>query len=283
MPNVQTHPIKRISAFRKIAIGTWQTAYDPSMYGTLSIRMEKTLAYIEKLRKETGTKVTITHLVTKAVAIALKATPEANAILRWNSIHLRDQVNISVLVLLENDGKVDLSAARLENVDQMSVVDIAKVLNSKVDKIRKNEDKELEQTRQSMGFIPFIFINAFMKFLSFITYTLNLNLKSLGVPKDAFGGAMVTSIGSIGLDVGYVPLVPYSRVPILVAPGEITDQPVVEDGKVIPGKILNLNATFDHRIVDGAHAASLAKSLRKFFEDPEKYCVEHAKDSEKTE
>ena len=34
--------------------------------------------------------------------------------------------------------------------------------------------------------------------------------------------------------------------------------------------MMNLNATFDHRVVDGAHAAVLAKTIRAAFEDPEK-------------
>ena len=33
---------------------------------------------------------------------------------------------------------------------------------------------------------------------------------------------MITNIGSIGLDQAYVPLVPYSRVPILIALGAVS-------------------------------------------------------------
>ena len=58
------------------------------------------------------------------------------------------------------------------------------------------------------------------------------------MPKDPFGGATITNIGSLGLDTGFVPLVPYTRVPIFVAPGKIDDVPVVENGKVVPGKLM---------------------------------------------
>jgi pyruvate/2-oxoglutarate dehydrogenase complex dihydrolipoamide acyltransferase (E2) component len=30
-------------------------------------------------------------------------------------------------------------------------------------------------------------------------------------------------------------------------------------------------ATFDHRVLDGAHAARMAKTLKKVFSDPETY------------
>ena len=33
MPNVELEPPKRTSAFRRIALGTWRTTYDPQVYG----------------------------------------------------------------------------------------------------------------------------------------------------------------------------------------------------------------------------------------------------------
>lgn len=268
MGNVLAKKMEKVSPFRKIAIGTWQTAYDPSIYGTMRIRMDKAMDYIEKFREKTGRKLTITHLVAKSVANALQACPDANAVLRFNKIYLRQTIDVSLLVIMEDDGKVDLSATKINDIDKKSLVEIVDQVAVHVAKIRARKDKELEKTRQSMKMIPAIFMNAFLKMLAFLTYSLNLNLKWLGIPKDAFGGAVVTSIGSIGLDIGYVPLVPYTRVPIWVAPGTVTDEAIVVDGKVVVGKMLNLNATFDHRVVDGGHAAVLAKSLRESLQNP---------------
>ena len=66
----------------------------------------------------------------------------------------------------------------------------------------------------------------------------------------------------------YVPLVPYSGVPILIAPGAIKEIPLVVDGKIEIGQVMNLSATFDHRFIDGVHAATLAVTLRKWLEAP---------------
>ena len=40
----------RLSAWRKIAIGTWRTCGDPSVYGLIDVNIEPGLAYIEKAR-----------------------------------------------------------------------------------------------------------------------------------------------------------------------------------------------------------------------------------------
>ncbi|HWB74347.1 MAG TPA: 2-oxo acid dehydrogenase subunit E2, partial [Nannocystaceae bacterium] len=107
-----------------------------------------------------------------------------------------------------------------------------------------------------------------MRLLSFLNYTLNLDLRWAGIPRDPFGGAMVTNIGSLGLEGAYVPLVPFSRVPIVIALGAVEDAPCVREGALAIEKIMRVFATFDHRIVDGAHAAKMVKIVRAWFERP---------------
>jgi hypothetical protein len=77
VPNIELVKKTDVSVFRKLAIGTWETTYDPSIYGTLRLRMDKAMRYIEDFREAKGKRITVTHLVTKAVAEALKRTPDA--------------------------------------------------------------------------------------------------------------------------------------------------------------------------------------------------------------
>ena len=51
---------------------------------------------------------------------------------------------------------------------------------------------------------------------------------------------MITNIGTLGLDTAYVPLVPYSRVPILIATGAVKDTPIIDKGEVVCAKIMTL-------------------------------------------
>jgi len=270
MPNIELVPKGDVASFRKIAIGTWKTTYDPTVYGSLTLRMDKALAYIEEFRRITGRRLTVTHLVTKAVAECLRRCPDANAILRFNKIYLRKTTTISVLVVQPDEatGKVDLTAAKIENGEQKSLVQIADELDATIKKVRARQDKALEKGKGTIQKIPFIFMNAFLKLIGFLMYQLNLDLSWAGLPKDAFGAVTVTNVGSLGLDTAFVPLVPYTHTPMFVAPGAIRDEPVVEDGKVVPGKVMNICASFDHRFIDGYHASVLAKVFLEMFENP---------------
>ena len=79
---------------------------------------------------------------------------------------------------------------------------------------------------------------------------------------------MITNVGSLGLEEAYVPLVPYSRVPLLVAVGKVVEEPVVRDGQLAIAQTMKLFATFDHRILDGSHAAKMSRCLHACFADP---------------
>ncbi|HEY8210807.1 MAG TPA: 2-oxo acid dehydrogenase subunit E2, partial [Myxococcaceae bacterium] len=212
MAHLDLQPKFDVASFRKLAIGTWHTAYDPTVYGTLTVRMEKALEYVEEFRRRTGRRVTVTHLVTKAIAEALRRCPDANALLRFNKIYLRKNIVISVLVVQPDEatGKVDLTAARVEGADQKTLLQLADELEGVIRAVRERKDKSLEKGKGTVGLVPFIFMNLFLKLISFLMYTLNLDLSALGMPKDPFGAVTITNVGSLGLETAYVPLVPYT-------------------------------------------------------------------------
>ncbi len=270
MPHLELTKKSDISSFRKIAIGTWQTSYDPTVYGTLKIRMEKALEYIDAFRQKTGRKLTVTHLVSKAIAEALRVCPDANAILRFNKVYLRKNVTLSILVVQTDggDGQADLAAAKIEHADQKTLLQMADEMQATFDKVRARKDAAMEKGKSTIAMVPHIFMNAFLKLSAFLMYTLNLDLSAFELPKDAFGSAIITNVGSMGLDVAYVPLAPYTHVPIFVSPGAVKDEPVVDNGVVVAGKVMNVSASFDHRYIDGFHASVMSKTLREMLENP---------------
>ena len=270
MPNLELVRKDDVSSFRKVAIGTWRTVGDPSVYGTMELRMDEAMRYLAEFREKTGKKLTVSHMMAKAAAEVLKQTPDANAILRWNRVYLRRRIGVFFQVVLtdEGPGKVDLSGATIYDPEQKSLQQIYDEFNDKVEKVRARKDPALERSRGMFLSIPYLFLNVVLRVIGFLSYTLNLDLRSLGIPNDPFGSIMITNIGTLGLDRAYVPLVPYSRVPILLATGAVKEVPLVENGQITIGKVMAVNATFDHRFIDGFHAAAMSRILREWMEHP---------------
>ena len=88
------------------------------------------------------------------------------------------------------------------------------------------------------------------------------------MPQQAFGGAMITSVGMWGIGHAYSPLAHYYRVPVLVLVGAVRKAPAVEDDQLVVRPMLTVTATFDHRYVDGFHAAQFANAVRRYCEKP---------------
>lgn len=258
------------STFRKLAIGTWRDADDPSVYGALTLRMEPALRYVEAFRAHTGRHLTVTHMMGRAIAAVFQQVPDANAILRGNRLYLRKDISVFFQVAMEDPdtGEIDLSGMVLRDPERKSLREIVDECNARIAKVKARKDQELEGTRTLMSRIPGGLVGRVLRATSFLSYDLNLDLRRLGVPRDAFGSVMITNIGSIGLGEAYVPLISYSRVPLLLAIGAVEDTPVVENGALVAGKTMKVCATMDHRILDGAHAAVMARTLKQWFADP---------------
>ena len=54
----------------------------------------------------------------------------------------------------------------------------------------------------------------------------------------------------------------------ILAVGAIREEPVVEDGEVVPGKRMKVTLSSDHRIVDGVSAAKFLNTLKRMLENP---------------
>ena len=55
----------------------------------------------------------------------------------------------------------------------------------------------------------------------------------------------------------------------ILAVGGIADVPVVKEGKIVPGKVMKVTLSCDHRVVDGALGAAFLQSLKKILEHSE--------------
>jgi len=268
MGNLELARKKNPSMFRKLAIGTWRTAYDPSVYGSLDLRMEEAVAYMAAFRAHTGRHLTVTHMMGRAVAAVFERVPDANAILRGSTLYRRKDIAVFFQVAMEDEvtGEIDLSGMVLRDPQKKTMVEIVDECDARIKKVKAHKDKELEGTRSMMGRLPGALVGPVLRLTSWLAY--DVNVKVPGVARDAFGSVMITNIGSIGLEEAYAPLVPYSRVPILLATGAIKDTPVVDNGRLVAAKTMKVCATFDHRVLDGVHAAIMAKTLREWMEHP---------------
>lgn len=92
--------------------------------------------------------------------------------------------------------------------------------------------------------------------------------------RDELSGSTITltSLGALGGIVS-TPVINYPEVAI-VGVNRVVERPVVLNGAVVVRKMMNLSSSFDHRVVDGMHAAEFIQCIRGLLECPSLLFVE---------
>jgi pyruvate dehydrogenase E2 component (dihydrolipoamide acetyltransferase) len=259
--------VDNASSFRRMAASMWKNPTDPSIYGSMDVDVTTTLAFIENFRRTTGLQLTMTHIVARATAQAFAHHRELNAKVRfWGKLEQRQTVDLFVSVSTD-DGK-DLSGVRMDATEDLSLTDMVHAIKGRARAIRDGDDKNFQRSRNLFKSMPWFMARPALWLTDFLTNELHVHLPSQGMPRDPFGTAVITNVGSFGIDTAFAPFLPLARCPMLLLMTEVKDRPVVVDGKLAVRPVLRLCGTFDHRIIDGFHAGLLAKDIRSLVENP---------------
>ena len=259
--------MSKMSLRRKLAIATWSSPREGNIYGKLTVDATNAVAYLARLREESGEKVTITHLVGAAVARALAKAPGLNGRILFGRYIPHETVDIAFLVSL--DGGQNLAKAKVRSLDKKSVVDVAVELRELAGRLRSGQDDSFKKSMGPIRLLPTWLIRPLLWATGWLASSLGLSANAFGVERFPFGSCIITSVGMFGLDEGWAPPTPFARVPVYVLLGAVRHRPAVVDGEVKIREELTLCATIDHRFLDGFQGGILAKEVKRLLESPE--------------
>ena len=81
----------------------------------------------------------------------------------------------------------------------------------------------------------------------------------------------ISNLGMFGIDEFTAIINPNDS--CILAVGGIKNTPIIKNGEIVPGNIMKVTLSCDHRIVDGALGASFLQTLKELIEDPIKILV----------
>ena len=91
-------------------------------------------------------------------------------------------------------------------------------------------------------------------------------------PQDMEGGTFaISNLGMYGIEDFTSIINPPNG--CILSVGGIKQTPVVKDGEIVPGNIMKLSLSCDHRAVDGATGSEFLKTLKSYLENPVKMIV----------
>jgi 2-oxoisovalerate dehydrogenase E2 component (dihydrolipoyl transacylase) len=92
--------------------------------------------------------------------------------------------------------------------------------------------------------------------------------------REELSGSTITisSLGALG-GIVTTPVINHPEVAI-IGVNKIVDRPMIRNGAMVARKMMNLSSSFDHRVVDGMHAAEFIQAIRALLECPAMLFVE---------
>jgi pyruvate dehydrogenase E2 component (dihydrolipoamide acetyltransferase) len=249
--------------WRVTAAAIYTTPTDSRVYGSLDIDVTDAKRYIDE-KRESGTKLTMTHVVTAVVSRAVAFdVPEMNCFIRRGKVIGRKRLDAMVPVAM--NGEAGVTSVIIEDAHAKTVSAIAEEIREKAKIARSGVESKAARNKYLLNRIPWPLRRPVFLILKWITVDMGIEIKALGLSAHSFGSFVISDIGSHGLKTGMTGLMPAAKVPAVIVLGKIEEKPVVRKGEIVVRTMLPLTGTFDHRILDGAQIGKLARGIRRNF------------------
>ena len=203
----------------------------PHFYLTMEINVEELIKVRETVNAVSSAKISYNDFIIKASAAALRKHPKVNA--SW----MGDPSTGSGQVFIRCNNHIHIGVAVA--VEEGLLVPVIKFADGKTLSQIAGEVKDLAGKAKE---------------------------KKLQ-PKEWEGNTFtISNLGMFGIEEFTAIINPPDA--CILAVGGIKEIPVVKDGKVVPGAVMKMTLSCDHRVVDGATGADFLQTLKTLLENP---------------
>jgi pyruvate dehydrogenase E2 component (dihydrolipoamide acetyltransferase) len=199
----------------------------PEFTVTVEARVDEAVSMRQQLKDSVpgADKVTMTDMLVRACALALRKFPEVNTSWVDGRFHRKRAINIG-LAVAPSQG-MGLLVPVVHDADAKDLIQISIESRQVIERARSGRPSEGD--------------------LSGATFS-------------------ISNLGMFGVD-EFVAIINPPEAAIL-AVGAIKDVPVVDDGRIVPGKVMRMTLSVDHRVFYGATAAQFMAEVRHLIENP---------------
>lgn len=237
---------------------------DPTIYTVLELDATEVQAWLQA-RRDREPRVTIEHVVVKAVAEALRRHPDANARMRFGRLVDRSTVSVTAIVsVVTESGRAVVRNVQIEHAGRKDIWTIVR-------EARLHQSHAVQTagrgSRDLLGRVPDPLWRPMLALLRWL---------DVNPGRDHFSSAAVSNVGAFGgaEDVyaeGWAPLTRQFPIHWAVAIPQIRRVPVARGDAVEIRPVLRLHHSFDHRVFSGALIASVYAVIAECFREPETF------------
>jgi len=248
-------PTSRIATFDVYAVGLQRHHVSALLEFDVTTSRKK----LRELKRR-GRKVTFSAWLIKVISRAVQQHPEAAAYLySKKKLITFDDINISILIEKEIDGKRVPIPLVIERTNEKSIEEIALEIEKAGRQIISDKDIVLNKPSK-------MYENLYYHLPGFLRRMIwRWMLRRPRMVHRKMGNVVITSLGMIGKINGW--FIHQTVHPLSVGTGSIIKKPRVSDDRIEAREILNMTVLMDHDVLDGAPMVRFINDLTRYIEN----------------
>lgn len=255
--------------FRRLMLYIMPTRSESVVFYQETIRAEKLEAYLAKIKPAFGGNVT--HCIVAAANMGLASTPRLNRFVSGRRLYQREGRWLTFsMKRSRSDGTAKLAVVKLQMDDGETFAQFCGRVNEKINLNRSGKKTYADKEFNLFNALPRLVLMAAVPLIRALDHY-NLLPKAFIDGDGMYTSAVIANLGSMRMDAGFHHLYEWGNCPIFVMIGAAHDAPVVEDGQVVAGRLMNIRFSYDERIEDGLAARLGFDVMLDVLEDPERY------------
>lgn len=264
--------LKRIDPIQKITPHIMSARHDSQNITKYEVRCEPFDGFIRKER-EKGVTINYMHLVIAGLVRTIALKPRLNRFVMNGRIFRRTGgIFISFVVKRKLSANAADSTVKVCFTGHESIYEIKEKIDLAIKSINEKDDSNgTDKAARLLTIVP----NSLIKFLVWIIKKLDKHgLLPGGILRISpfHTSCFVTNLKSIKGEYIYHHLYDFGTTSLFVSMGKEKMQPVCEDDKIVPGKVMTLGVVTDERFCDGFYYVAALKQLKEFYNNPELLC-----------
>jgi pyruvate/2-oxoglutarate dehydrogenase complex dihydrolipoamide acyltransferase (E2) component len=246
--------------WRRYTLHFWRRPNDPTISLGVECDMARALAYLERVNAGGGPRVTVTHLVVKAIGLALARHPTLNSRVIGRRIYRMPRVTVGLTCHVH--GGRGLIPVIIEDPDRRHLSEVAADIREKAGNAEREYDKLINRFSGPT-------LVALIWLLSTLKLRFGMNLAKLGIPDPTTAPVLVSSAGMyLTFTYTTAALPRFTGVSAMISIGEAVKRPVVIGDQITIRPMMPFCVTTDHRLIDGWELGQFLSFVRDFLGDP---------------
>ncbi|MAY80464.1 MAG: hypothetical protein CL930_06715 [Deltaproteobacteria bacterium] len=257
------HPYRRLMWF------VMPTRNECVVYYEDKIRAENLIQYLAEAKPKF--ECDVTHAAVAALNVAIGENPRMNQFVIGRRLYKRKERAITFSMKRKAlDRKAKLAVVRIPMDNSENFASLAGRMNDSITHQRSGEKTHSDKEYALFNLLPRTVLRLFTWLFHALDY---INLLPYAFTKEdsLYTSAVVANLGSLGMQPGFHHLYEWGTSSVFMMVGAIQDEPVVEDGSIVPGKVLTVRYSYDERIDDGLSTRRAILRVQEILSNP----VEH--------